>query len=99
MRCPCCHGSGKIEAHSSLPVYLPPTQAKIYRMVQAAPEVINGWRLVELLYRDRADGGPEFALDCVHGAIRLLNKKLKPVGQRVRADRRGPGATYRIVNI
>lgn len=76
-----------------------PSQARVYSMVRKAPAVINGWRLVELMYADRVDGGPEFALDCVHAIIRTLNKRLKPIGERVRADKRGPGATYRIVKI
>ncbi len=99
MTCPHCMGVGKVEVKEETPIYLPPLKAKIYRAVKNAPAVINGPRLVDILYADRHDGGPENPLDCIHVLIRGANKQLAAIGEKIKADRRGPGATYRIIKI
>lgn len=97
--CPCCHGAGRIKTHEPLPTYLPPIGAKIYRAVKARPGVIGGHDLVDIVYGDHRDGGPETAMDSIHVLINKMNKRLATVGECLKADRRGPGATYSIVKL
>lgn len=99
MACPCCGGKGKVELRKPLPIQLAPIQSRIYRAVQAAPDAIGGQKLIEIVYSDRRDGGPESATACIHTLINQMNKRLAKVGEKLCADRRGAGATYRIVKL
>ena len=100
MVCPCCGGKGQVELHEEIPLYLPPTQAQIYRAIRARPMALNAYHLVDILYAHRPDGGPVTALNVVHSLICRMNKKeLFKIGEKIVADRRGPGATYRVINV
>ncbi len=93
--CPCCEGRGTVP--DITPVDLTPNQRKLFNCVKAAKGSIGGHALVERMYGDRHDGGPEDALNAVHVTINQMNKRLAKVNLKIRAQSRGPGSTYRIV--
>lgn len=64
---------------------------------KASPRGILGSRLVDKLYADREDGGPENALGVVHQQVLRLNKTLKQDGLAVRAGRWSDG--YRLLRL
>lgn len=72
---------------------LSPTQRKLYAFVAKHPGVTLD-QIFNHLYADRADGGPLYT-NIVSVFISTMNKIL--VGQRIRADKPGPGATYRLI--
>lgn len=91
--CPCCGGTGRIEEKA--PVPLPPMQFRIYDVVRRAKHGISGPRLIDAVYADRSDGGPEFAEQSVYVQIRNLNRRLAKVCLKVSANRRREN--YRLV--
>lgn len=90
--CPCCDGRGKIEERT--PVPLTKLQTKIFNIVRKSQHGIEGPRLAEKVYADRADGGPVFAKDVIYLGIMHANKRLKSVGLKIKASARGPGSVY-----
>lgn len=97
IKCPCCQGSGKIEEQA--PVHLSPMQFKIYDIVRKSKYGIEGSRLVDKVYADREDGGPDNASISVHVSISILNRRLAPVKQRVGCHARGRGGIYKLVRL
>lgn len=97
--CPCCLGRGKVELKEPPPVPMASLPAQLYRVVKAKPGLLGANQIVEVLYADDIDGGPEEAVKCVHVMINRMNKLLAGVGEKIKADRRGPGATYSIVKL
>lgn len=97
--CPCCEGKGVVEFMLPLPVAMAPIPSIIYRAVKARPGVLNAERLIAIVYGDRPDGGPDTALQTIHVQIHRMNKALAAVGERLKANRRGAGATYSVVKL
>lgn len=65
---------------------LSPTQQRILdRVVRAGQFGIVSTDLLEYLYADDPNGGPETGLQCLSSHIVHLNKKLAKKGKRVRA--------------
>lgn len=95
--CPCCAGKGEIEGDAY--ELLTPMQKRIYAAIRDNAGKLGGERLINMLYGDRFDGGPDYPWDSIHVTIHNMNKLLAPLGQRIRASRRGPGATYMIAAI
>lgn len=94
IKCPCCHGIGLVEEEA--PVPLTPIQQKIYDIVRSAKHGIDGPTLVNRVYADREDGGPEFASVCVHMTIMRMNKRLLPANIKIGATHRGVGGKFRV---
>lgn len=99
LTCPCCGGKGRIELLEPVPVRLAKFPSQLYRLVKAKPSLLGAPQLVEALYADDPNGGPDDALKCVHVAINRMNKHPARVGEKIKADHRGPGATYSVVSI
>lgn len=97
--CPCCLGRGKVELKEPPPVPMAPLPAQIYRAIKARPGLLGGPQLVDVIYASDPTGGPDEALTAIHVMINRMNKLLAGVGEQVKADRRGAGATYRIVKL
>lgn len=93
VRCPCCNGVGEIEDAPNVP--LSPTQQRIYRII--ARGELDCHTIVDLLYKDDPDGGPEYALVAFRAQVQRINKKL--TNKKIKATKNGPGACYRIINV
>lgn len=97
--CPHCNGTGKVEFKIELPTTLTKRQAQLYRAIKARPYAYGGNELAEILYSDDPNGGPLNPLATVHTVICHTNRRLKVVGERICANRRGIGATYQVVKL
>ena len=88
MKCPCCDGTGRIA--------LTRLQFKLWDALRrAGADGISCAGLVERVYADRPDGGPNNATQCIWGHAYHANKRLKELGQRIVATG-GPGSIYRL---
>ncbi len=97
MICPCCGGSGEIKDLG--PVKLTTTQQRIYDIVKSAKNGIGCTEIVDRLYADRRDGGPDTAINTVNVIINQMNKRLAAVNQRIKCDHRGRGATFNLYQL
>jgi hypothetical protein len=86
--CPACNGAGHIS--------LTKMQFKIWDALRkAVPYGIETRDLVNIVYGDRADGGPENARNCIWAHAYHANKKLAGIGQRI-VSTGGPGSVYKL---
>ena len=92
MKCPCCGGTGEVDVE--LPVRLTPTQRRIWDALRHAPHGLTITALAERVYTD-ADGGPEWALNCISVHAHHANKRLAVAGMRITASK-GHGSVYRL---
>jgi hypothetical protein len=93
--CPCCGGRGEIEERA--PVELVGLQFKIFDEVRRHPHGIDTPKLVDCIYADRIDGGPDSALKTIHVMVWQLNRKLAKAGLRVaNTARSGGGGVYKL---
>jgi hypothetical protein len=63
LTCPCCGGTGAIEAAS--PVPLTPLQFRLWDALRRSPEGLACAELTERVYADRPDGGPASGTHCI----------------------------------
>lgn len=99
IQCPCCQGAGTVELNA--PVALSPMEKQIYMIVRrCTQEGISSDAIRSRLYADREDGGPE-SFKTLHVQVMHINRKLRAgnIPHRVRANRRGMGALYRLENV
>lgn len=99
IQCPCCNGTGTVELNA--PVSLSPMEKQIYLIVRRCTEQgISSDAIRTLLYADREDGGPN-GFKTLHVQVMKINRKLRAgnIGHRVRANRRGTGALYRLETV
>ncbi len=67
------------------PPKLSPMQSKIYNALKrAGPSGLPTERLVNIMYADDVNGGPENYMATVYTTIYQANKRLKPARQRIR---------------
>lgn len=93
MKCPCCNGTGEIELNA--PALLTPLQYHLWDALRRAPEGLTTRVLVDRLYGDREDGGPNNDRQCIFNLTHQANKRLAVVGYRIVASR-GRYSTYRL---
>lgn len=89
--CPCCE-QALPESADLLAVAsragLSPTQGQIMALLARSPGVwVSTRRILETVYGDRADGGPDYASTCVRVQISLMRKKLAPYGLAIESGR------------
>lgn len=72
-------------------ISLAPMLLRLYHFVAKHPDC-TAERIHLHLYSNRHDGGPR--MNYISDSVYTINKNL--VGQRIRANRTGPGATYRL---
>lgn len=75
---------------------LTPVQTKVYEFVRRSKHAVSSNQIIHAVYSDRIDGGPLQATKAVHVQICQMNKRLKLVGQRIGASRRGAASSYRL---
>lgn len=104
--CPCCEqalvdkpdlvfsDTWRTIIRNGICVKLTPLQYKILQAVRHHRVTVP--RLVELLYQDRADGGPECANNVIHVTMSAMNKRLKAINMKIGGERPGPFATIRL---
>jgi hypothetical protein len=93
--CPCCAGRGEIEERA--PVPLSRLEFRIWDEVRRSRHGIPGLDLVEKIYDDRRDGGPDTELKAMHVTVYRMNKKLAPAGQKVASTVvHGSGGVYKL---
>jgi hypothetical protein len=91
IRCPHCHQPMPIGLPEGL--YLTPRERIIIDKIRHAGDYgSSAEELIDAIYRDRADGGPENASRCLWTAIDRLKKKLAPYGFQIKG--RGPSGCY-----
>jgi hypothetical protein len=81
--CPCCLGKAVIPAGAPV-VGLGPQQIEIYNAVRAAKYGIANARIADVIYAERADGGPATALNVISSQICTMNKALATVGEKIK---------------
>lgn len=79
------------------PVHLSPLEYRIYDIVRKSKYGIPGPRLIDRVYADREDGGPDTAATSVYVTIKKANRKLKPAGIKIAGTTPGRGAVYKIM--
>lgn len=72
-----------------------PVSQAIYDYIAQHPEGVTREQVISHVYRDREDGGPEWA-NGISVMIHKLNLKLARKNIRIKS-RGGPGAVYRLV--
>ncbi len=97
-RCPLCGGEIKPEKADMVALRvlsLPPMQRRVLDIFLAAhPRPLMGDWLVERVYADDPDGGPDAAYTAVAVQINRLNKAIRPLGWEIKGAR-GPGSMGR----
>lgn len=80
---------------SDTAVVLSPHSFKILEAVLRCARPID--ELIEVLYADRGDGGPDTARECIITAVTKINKAINPMGWAVRNNSKGMGThLYRL---
>lgn len=74
-----------------------PVSQRIYDYIAKHPEGVTRYQVIDWVYADRKDGGPEWA-NGISVMIMALNKKLAERGMKIKS-RGGPGSIYRLVSI
>lgn len=70
---------------------------QMYDFIAAHPEGVTRPQIMDHLYRDDPNGGPEFA-QIVPVMANKINKQLKEMGLRIQIrGSGGPGSVYRII--
>src|SRR6516164_5920763 len=71
-----------------------PVKARIYEFIAAHPEGVTRQQILDRVWADDIDGGPEFA-----NVVSVHVKAMRPILEREGVTitcARGPGATYRL---
>jgi len=110
MNCPCCEQplpqrTGlklvpryNIVMTSEHAVVLSPHAFKILEAVMRCARPIDD--LIDVLYSERRDGGPDTARECVITSVTRINKAINPMGWAVRNHSRGMGThLYRLEHV
>jgi DNA-binding response OmpR family regulator len=71
-----------------------PIKRRIYEFVAAHPEGVTRQQIIDSVYADDIDGGPEFA-NVVSVHVKAMRPILEREGLTITCAR-GPGATYRL---
>jgi len=66
-----------------------PVKRAIFDALCAHPYGLSARKLAELVYADREDGGPEWALNCITARITQMNKQWVARGSCLRIKSRG----------
>ena len=72
-----------------------PVRQRIYDFIVKHPEGVTRKQVIDSVYADRIDGGPEWA-NGISVLIRLINKQLAGSGFKIKS-RGGPGSVYKLV--
>jgi DNA-binding response OmpR family regulator len=99
IRCPNCGYShtGRTYAPEIEAVRMPRRQADvILRLRQAAGGVVTNAQLIDFVYGDQPDGGPESASFCIQSYICKARPKIQAVGWTVTVERH---IGYRLVRV
>lgn len=95
--CPTC-GHVYARPDASLLASLPLT-SRGRRLCQVLFKNFGKWvpaeHLVEVLYADDPEGGPQTAFNCLANQLGRINRSLRVHGLEVRAPHRGPGGEHR----
>jgi len=96
--CPCC-GSELIEPlTSTVSLTFAPRQQKVYDLIRRAGKTgLTPNQLVDRVYGNDPDGGPDDPYRCVMVAISQVNSKIRPLGMEIR--RRGWGGPRVLVSL
>lgn len=91
-RCACC---GQIIPPADHPFRNAEVKRKIYDAISKHPEGLNRKTIVDLVYGDDPDGGPE-NMNVISVHVKKMNPRLAPQGLRITSTG-GPYSTYRLV--
>lgn len=92
-RCPCCK-----QIIPPARLFLgQPIKRRIYEFIAAHPEGVDRRRIIENVYADDINGGPEFA-NVISVHIKKMRPVLKDIGLTI-SSMRGRGSVYRLVEI
>lgn len=109
MKCPCCEQdlverpdllfseTWRAIIRYGICVELSPLQFNIINAVRRRARTNTD--LIELLYSDRSDGGPDTAKNVIHVTIHAMNRKLSKILLKVGSDRVGPHAPLRLIDL
>jgi DNA-binding response OmpR family regulator len=59
----------------------------LLRLMDARGALVSNDQIVDSVYRDRSDGGPDSARNCVQSSITRIRKKIEPLGWEVTWER------------
>jgi hypothetical protein len=95
-RCPHC---GVPIPSDEIAAVLAPVQRRLYEIIRDSGTVgISGRDILDKLYADDPDGGPE-SFNVVSATARNTNEKLAPFGVKLRANARGPWSFWYLAMI
>ena len=109
MKCPCCaqelperqdllfSDQWRSVVRFGVCVELSPLQYKIMQAVRRRS--LTNEELIDVVYNDRADGGPDTAKNCIHVLTAGMNRKLKRINLRVGSERVGPHAPIKLLDV
>jgi DNA-binding response OmpR family regulator len=102
IECPCCHQPTTGLAPESLSAFVQfsPSERKVFDVLASrfGRDVPTPF-LLDCLYRERPDGGPECAETTLHVFAHKLRKKIQPYGYDIRGRSgtgNGEGGLYRM---
>jgi hypothetical protein len=75
-----------------------PVRQRIVDVIADRPDGITRGELLDLVYADDIDGGPDNP-NTISVLIKHANAELAPQGYRIESMWRGPGARYRLVGV
>jgi hypothetical protein len=90
-----CAACGLPVVRVAPPLALPPVKERIFQTVAARPG-ISADALTDFIWSDDINGGPDQGRKCLHVHVHQLNRRLQPLGLRIRGSHAGG---YRLVSI
>lgn len=71
-------------------------QYRLFHALRRAPDGLQCYELVDILYGNDPNGGPLHNIIAV--MARQINKKIEPMGLRIKGTG-GPGSVYRLLRV
>jgi hypothetical protein len=96
--CPCCGAPFRASARIKIiqrdrliirngkSAQLTPTEMKIFNVIYSTPDALDRYKLVDLVYADDPNGGPEHTHSC-ESMLTLIRRKLFPLGLTIKRYR------------
>ncbi len=88
VRCPCCGTSDALVLKDS-PLRLGAMEQSIFNAIRDSEQGLTAKQLLPKVYDGVAGGGPAWALNSIRVTIHTMNKKLAPMGLKLKCMARG----------
>ncbi len=92
--CPCCQQPIPDPIGFRPGIHLGAVEARLFQTLRRAPDGLTCGELIDIIYANRRDGGPEHNIISV--MAKNINRKIAPLGLRIKGTG-GPGSVYRLL--